>query len=99
MAPSKNDGKSKTPTAAARPDKPPADKPAKAAADKPATTVIAVAVAVAAPATDPACPLPPKAKTHVVLLDDDARVGDRVMCENDHLLVVTSLTPPQFVKA
>jgi hypothetical protein len=69
-------------------------KPA-AKAGPPRATVIAAA----APAADPACPLPPKAKTHVVLLDDDAKVGDRVMCENDHLLVVTHLGPPQFVKA
>jgi hypothetical protein len=74
----------------------PSKNDAKSKTPKPAPKA---AVMAAAPATDPACPLPPKAKTHVVLLGDDAKVGDRVMCENDHLLVVTSLAPPQFVKA
>ncbi|MEO7731993.1 MAG: hypothetical protein ABIY55_13545 [Kofleriaceae bacterium] len=89
MAPSKKDAK------------PRADKPAAktaASGDKP-TARATVMAAAPGPAGDPACPLPPKAKSHVVLLDDTAKVGDRVMCENDHLLVVTQLSPPQFVKA
>ena len=87
MAPSKSDAKPK------------AQKPAAKAKPPAARATPATVIAAAAPATDPACPLPPKAKTHVVLLDDNAKVGDRVMCENDHLLVVTQLAPPQFVKA
>jgi|GEM_PF-6979933 len=85
MAPNKKDAKSSNAKPTAKPD---------AKAER--ATVMAVAPG---PAGDPACPLPPKAKSHVVLLDDDAKVGDRVMCENDHLLVVTQLSPPQFVKA
>jgi hypothetical protein len=94
MAPSNNDPKSKTQKPAAKVS---AAKPAKPSTDKPAAR--ATVIAVVAPATDPACPLPPKAKTHVVLLDADAKVGDRVMCENNHLLVVVSLTPLQLAKA
>lgn len=87
MAPNKNDAKSK----AAKPAgtaKPAAKPPARAAV-----------MAAPAPAADPACPLPPKAKGHVVLLDDDNKVGDKVMCEHDHLLVVIQLAPPKFQPA
>ena len=94
MAPNKKDAKPKSDKSSKTTDKPAARTDGGKAA--PRATVMAVAPG---PAGDPACPLPPKAKSHVVLLDDDAKVGDRVMCENDHLLVVTQLSPPQFAKA
>ena len=100
MAPSKKDAKATADKPAPKPDKPTPkpNKPDKGAGNPPAVRSAVAAVA-PTPATDPACPLPPKARSHVVLLDDGAKVGDRVMCENDHLLVVTQLSPPKFVKA
>jgi hypothetical protein len=87
-------------TAAAKPAaRSAAAKPAARSAAEPERAMLLAAVPAPAPAGDPACPLPPKAKSHVVMLDGDAQVGDRVMCENNHLLVVTQLAPPVFAKA